>query len=151
MCIKMVVSQLVIFYIFRFGAWANSFLYIPDDGFFFFAVNGETIVQQNGVHPSLNLATESTEPDFVIVESDGQHADAPVISEILETAIQKEEVKKSKEEKVHLFGKMFKKKAEPPADVKSVQEKETSKEDQMDVSLPATDPQPVSTLSFFKG
>ncbi len=98
------------------------------------------------MHHSLNHATESTEPDFVIVESDCQHADAPVISEMPETAIQKEEVKKSKEEKVHLFGKMFKKKAEPPVDVKRVQEKETSNEDQTDVSLPVTDPQLVSAL-----
>ncbi|XP_070766662.1 breast carcinoma-amplified sequence 1 isoform X2 [Enoplosus armatus] len=107
-------------------------------------VNGETIVQQNGGPLSLDLATESPEPDYVIIESDGKHADAPVISEIPETTIQEvvEEFKKSKEEKVHLFGKMFKKKAERPADVESVQEKEASSEDRTDVSLPATDPQP---------
>ncbi|XP_070695483.1 breast carcinoma-amplified sequence 1 isoform X2 [Pempheris klunzingeri] len=102
-------------------------------------VNSEAPVQQNGRHPSLNFATESTELGFVVVESD---AVAPVISEILETAtIQKEEVKKSKEEKVKFLGKMFKKKAEPPAEVKSVQQKETLNEDQTDVSPPVTDPQ----------
>lgn len=41
---------------------------------------------------------------------------------------------------------MFKKKAEPPADVKSVQETEKSSEDQMDAGPPATDPQLVSAL-----
>ncbi|XP_056241572.1 breast carcinoma-amplified sequence 1 isoform X7 [Seriola aureovittata] len=104
-------------------------------------VNGETIVHQNGEPFSLNFATESTEPDFVIVESDCQPAEAQVILELPEPTIQKEEVKKSKEEKVHLFGKMFKKKAEPPTDVENIQEKETSNEDQKAVSPPATDPQ----------
>ncbi|XP_023248803.1 proteoglycan 4-like isoform X5 [Seriola lalandi dorsalis] len=104
-------------------------------------VNGETIVHQNGEPFSLNFATESTEPDFVIVESDCQPAEAQVILELPEPTIQKEEVKKSKEEKVHLFGKMFKKKAEPPTDVENIQEKETSNEDQKTVSPPATDPQ----------
>ncbi|XP_041802071.1 breast carcinoma-amplified sequence 1 isoform X3 [Chelmon rostratus] len=100
-------------------------------------VNRDTAVQQNGGTHSSNL-TESTEPDFVVVESDCEHADTPVISETLEAPIQKDEAKKNKEEKVHIFGKMFKKKAEPPADVKSVQENE----DRTDVSLPAADPQP---------
>ncbi|XP_044066632.1 breast carcinoma-amplified sequence 1 isoform X17 [Siniperca chuatsi] len=107
-------------------------------------VNGETTVQQNGGPLSLNLAIESTEPNCVTVESDCNHADDPIISEIPETTVQEvvEEVKKSKEGKVKVFGKMFKKKTEPPADVKSVNKTETSNEDQTDVSLPATDPQP---------
>ncbi|XP_070825001.1 breast carcinoma-amplified sequence 1 [Chaetodon trifascialis] len=104
-------------------------------------VNGETIVQQNGGTHSLKL-TESNECDYVVIESKCPQVDAPVISEILETTMQKEEVKKSKEEKVNIFDKMFKKKVEPPADVDNVKEKETSDEDQTDVSPPATDPQP---------
>ncbi|XP_044066613.1 breast carcinoma-amplified sequence 1 isoform X1 [Siniperca chuatsi] len=112
-------------------------------------VNGETTVQQNGGPLSLNLAIESTEPNCVTVESDCNHADDPIISEIPETTVQEvvEEVKKSKEGKVKVFGKMFKKKTEPPADVKSVNKTETSNEDQTDVSLPATDPQPESSSS----
>ncbi|XP_038577813.1 breast carcinoma-amplified sequence 1 isoform X3 [Micropterus salmoides] len=107
-------------------------------------VNSETTVKQNGGPISLNLAKETTEPDSEIVESDCKPTDAPVISDIPVTTVQEvvEEVMKSKEVKVHLFGKMFKKKAERSADVKSVQEKTTSNEDQTDVSLPATDPQP---------
>ncbi|KAG7233627.1 hypothetical protein INR49_006777 [Caranx melampygus] len=101
------------------------------------AVNGETIVHQNGEPLSLKSAIESTDPEFVIIETDCQPAQAQVISEIPEPTIQKEEIKKSKEEKVRLFGKVFKKK-EPPT---KVQEKETSNEDQTDASPPATDPQ----------
>lgn len=112
----------------------------------FFAVKGETVIHQNGGAPSLNHSTESTEPDYVVVESQCQPVEAAVISEIPETTIQKEQVKKSKEEKGRLFGKMFKKKAEPPAEVKSVPEKEKSGEDQMDAGPPATEPQPVSAL-----
>ncbi|XP_051281189.1 breast carcinoma-amplified sequence 1 isoform X10 [Dicentrarchus labrax] len=110
-------------------------------------INGETVVQKNGGPLNLNLATESTEREYVIVESDSKHVDAPVITEILEADVQKEEVKKSKGEKAPLFGKMFKKKAEPPADVESVKENETSNEDQTDVSVPATDAQPESGSS----
>lgn len=112
----------------------------------FFAVKGETVIHQNGGAPSLNHSTESTEPDYVVVEAQCQPVEAAVISQIPETTIQKEEVKKSKEEKGRLFGKMFKKKAEPPADVKSVTEKEKSGDDQMDAGPPATEPQPVSAL-----
>lgn len=115
-----------------------------DHRFFFFSVNGENIIQQNGKPTSLNPATESVEPDYVIIESDCQHVDTQVISETPDTTVQKEEVKKNKEQKNHLFGKMFKKKAEPPANVPSVQEKETSNEDQTDVCLPAANPQSVS-------
>ncbi|XP_050927355.1 breast carcinoma-amplified sequence 1 isoform X1 [Lates calcarifer] len=107
-------------------------------------VNSETTVLQNGEPLSLNLSTDSVEPDFVVVESDAQPAEAQIVNEIPEPTIQKEEVKKSKREKGRLFGKMFKKKAEPPADVESVQEKETSKDDQTDSpeNPPAVDPQP---------
>lgn len=116
-----------------------------------FAVNSETTVLQNGEPLSLNLSTDSVEPDFVVVESDAQPAEAQIVNEIPEPTIQKEEVKKSKQEKGRLFGKMFKKKAEPPADVESVQEKETSKDDQTDSpeNPPAVDPQPVSRVFMF--
>ncbi len=103
---------------------------------FFFSANSETTVQQNGGPVSLNLSTESTEPDYVVVESESPaDADAPVTSETVETVIQTEEVKERKAEEVN---------TEPPADVESVQEKETSIEHQTDVSPPATDPQQVS-------
>ncbi|XP_035512631.1 breast carcinoma-amplified sequence 1 isoform X9 [Morone saxatilis] len=114
---------------------------ITSNGLEIGGVNSETVVQKNGGPLNLNFATESTEREYVIVESDSNHVDAPVITEILEASVQKKEVKKSKGEKVPLFGKMFKMKAEPPADVESVKEKETSNEDQTDVSVPATDPQ----------
>lgn len=122
-----------------------------DHRFFSFAVNSETIADQNGKPLSLNSATDSTESDFVIIKSDSPPAEiiSEDISEIPEPTIQKEEVKAIKKEKMNLFGKTFKKKAEPPADVKSVQEKEMLNEDQMDESPPATDPQLVSKLFVF--
>uniref|UniRef100_UPI0037E8389D breast carcinoma-amplified sequence 1 isoform X6 n=1 Tax=Semicossyphus pulcher TaxID=241346 RepID=UPI0037E8389D len=54
-------------------------------------VKGETI-QQNGGPPSLDLPTDATEPEYVIIESDPQNASivAPVISEVLETATKAE-------------------------------------------------------------
>lgn len=54
-------------------------------------------------------------------------------------------MKKTKGEKGHRFGKLFKKKA-AKAEAKTVEKEETSVEDQTDVSLPATEPQPVSTF-----
>ncbi|XP_026224780.1 breast carcinoma-amplified sequence 1 isoform X2 [Anabas testudineus] len=99
-------------------------------------VKGETIIHQNSEPVSLSLPTESSEPDSVAVKTECQPTEAEVVPEIPEPAVLKEEIKK---EKVKLFGKMFKKKA---ADVKSVQRKETSNEDQADASPPATDPQP---------
>ncbi|KAM7405238.1 hypothetical protein PAMP_012514 [Pampus punctatissimus] len=104
-------------------------------------VNKDTIIHQNGKTPSLNPGKESNEPDSVMVESDSQHTDA-VISKTPDTTIQKEEIQKNKEEKTTLFGKMFKKKA----DALSVEVKKTN-EDQTDVSLPVTDPQPESDSS----
>ncbi|XP_049922140.1 breast carcinoma-amplified sequence 1 isoform X8 [Epinephelus moara] len=61
------------------------------------AVDGETIVQQNGEALSLNLDTKSVASDFIVIETDSKPVEAPVISENLETAIQKDEVKESKE------------------------------------------------------
>lgn len=104
------------------------------------AGNGETIVHQNGDAFSIKSAIESKEPVFVVVEADCKPVEAQVISEIPEPTVQMEEIKKSKEEKGRLFGKMFKKK-EPPTNVENVQEKETSNEDQTDGSPPASDPQ----------
>ncbi|XP_058500212.1 breast carcinoma-amplified sequence 1 isoform X7 [Solea solea] len=75
---------------------------------------------------------EAPEPDFVVVESDSEPTEAQPISEIPELTIPKEEVKKSKS----LFGKMFKKK-----DVTPPQQKETTNEDETDVS-PAVEAQP---------
>ncbi|XP_054868967.1 breast carcinoma-amplified sequence 1 isoform X18 [Amphiprion ocellaris] len=103
----------------------------------------ETILHQNGEPHSLTFATESSE--YVIIESECQAASAQVISDIPDTTTQKEEVKKSKEEKINLFNRMFRKKAEPPRGVESAEEKRTSGEDQTDVSLPSTDPQQETT------
>ncbi|XP_029363244.1 breast carcinoma-amplified sequence 1 isoform X1 [Echeneis naucrates] len=106
------------------------------------SMNGETILDHNGEALSLKLPTGSTEPEFVIVESDSHPAKAQVILEIPEPAIQEEAVKKIKEEKVRLFGKMFKKKSGASADIKKAKKKETSNEDETDVSPAAADPQP---------
>ncbi|XP_078144673.1 breast carcinoma-amplified sequence 1 isoform X3 [Centroberyx gerrardi] len=107
-------------------------------------VTSETAVQQNGKPVSLNSYTDSVEPDFVIVEPDCQNDEDQVISESPDPTTEKEEVKETKEEKVkvNLFGKIFKTKKESPTSEESVQENESSNEDQMDVSPPATDPQP---------
>ncbi|XP_071398010.1 breast carcinoma-amplified sequence 1 isoform X4 [Centroberyx affinis] len=107
-------------------------------------VTSETAVQQNGKPVSLNSYIDSIEPDFVIVESDCQNDEDQVISESPDSTTEKEEVKETKEEKVkvNLFGKIFKTKTESPTSEESVQENESSNEDQMDVSPPATDPQP---------
>lgn len=114
---------------------------------FCFAVKGDALVQQNGEPVSLILAKQASEPDSsVAVKPDCQPAEAQVVSQSPELAVLKEEIKK---EKVKLFGKMFKKKAEAPADVKRVQGKETSSEDQTDASPPAADPQPVSRRLMF--
>ncbi|XP_078025918.1 breast carcinoma-amplified sequence 1 isoform X6 [Epinephelus lanceolatus] len=61
------------------------------------AVDGETVVQQNGEALSLNLDTKSAASDFIVIETDSKPVEAPVISENLETVIQKDEVKESKE------------------------------------------------------
>ncbi|XP_068997899.1 breast carcinoma-amplified sequence 1 isoform X7 [Embiotoca jacksoni] len=104
-------------------------------------VKSETTIHQNGDTPSLNFATESTE--YVVIESDCPPAGDEAVSETLEPAVlQVEDIKKNKG-KTMLFGKMFKKKSGPRANVDSVQEKEkeTSSEDQTDVSLPPPEPE----------
>lgn len=108
------------------------------------------MVEKNGVPPSLNLATEATETSCDITETVPEPADVPVTSETPEPVVQEVEVevKKTKGEKGHRFGKLFKKKA-PKAEAKTVEKEEKSGEDQTDVSLPATDPQPVSFYYFF--
>ncbi|XP_068160302.1 breast carcinoma-amplified sequence 1 isoform X4 [Antennarius striatus] len=90
--------------------------------------------QKNGGPPLANPSTESTDMGYVVIGTDCQTVDAPVIPEALEVVVPKEEVKK-----VPLFNKMFKKKTEPPMEVKK--EPETSNEDQTDVSVPASDPE----------
>lgn len=60
------------------------------------AVNGGTMAKQNSESLSLNHAIEST--DFIIIEQDSKPTEAPVISEINETIIQKKEVKENKED-----------------------------------------------------
>ncbi|XP_039893947.1 breast carcinoma-amplified sequence 1 isoform X4 [Simochromis diagramma] len=128
-------------------------------------INGksETTVCQNGKAHSLNSAIQSTD---VIVKSECQPDIAQAVSEVPDTKIQavseasdtkiqavseapdtntqKEEVKKSKGERGRRhFGKLFKKKTEPKAEAETVEEKEkeTQSEDQMDVSVPPTEPQ----------
>lgn len=71
--------------LFTFLLWILFFVFIP--------ANGEAAVQKNGESSSLKRATEPN--DFVVVELDGKAADAPVISEILEIVIHKEEVRES--------------------------------------------------------
>lgn len=109
---------------------------------FVFAVSGETIVEKNGGPPSLNLATEPTGTHTARDDADSEQVDAPVVSEPVETAAQVEEVKKTKAEKVHRFGKMFKKKVQP--DVKSAPKEESPSKGPPDVSPAAPDPQLVS-------
>ncbi|XP_034446163.1 breast carcinoma-amplified sequence 1 isoform X4 [Hippoglossus hippoglossus] len=99
-------------------------------------VNSETTFNPSNEPFSLNLATESTEPDFVVVEA--EPAEAQVVPEIIEAVVQVVEAKKNKS----VFGKMFKKKPEPPADVVKVERSETSNEDVTDGSPAAADPQP---------
>lgn len=86
-----------------------------------------------------------TETSCDITETVPEPADAPVASETPEPVVQEVEVevKKTKGEKSHRFGKLFKKKA-PKTEAMTAEKEETSGEDQTDVSLPATDPQPVS-------
>ncbi|XP_026189484.1 breast carcinoma-amplified sequence 1 isoform X4 [Mastacembelus armatus] len=102
--------------------------------------NDKTTIHQNGKPLSLALALDSTE--ILILEPECQPAEASVNSEIPETTIQKEEVKKNKEEKVNLFGKMFKKKAQPPTDVNN----EAANEDQTDASPPIEPQQETANL-----
>ncbi|XP_010764440.1 breast carcinoma-amplified sequence 1 isoform X1 [Notothenia coriiceps] len=57
------------------------------------SINGiSTNIKSNGV-----ATVETTEPDYMIVETDSKSAAAPIISELLETIIQKEEVKEINE------------------------------------------------------
>lgn len=112
--------------------------------FFFYTVKNETSVHQNGELPSLGHSTD--EPDSAVVKSDSQPVEAPVISDIPESTLQKDSIKKRKEEKVKLFAKLFKKKAGLPVDGQSVQRNEN--EDQTDVGPPAAEPQPVSRTFF---
>ncbi|XP_053280942.1 breast carcinoma-amplified sequence 1 isoform X2 [Pleuronectes platessa] len=99
-------------------------------------VNTETKFNQRNEAFNLDLATESTEPDFVVVDS--EPAEAQVVPEIIEAVVKVVEAKRSKS----AFGKMFKKKPEPPAEVVKVEQPEKSNEDVTDQSPAAADPEP---------
>ncbi|CAB1414122.1 unnamed protein product [Pleuronectes platessa] len=99
-------------------------------------VNTETKFNQRNEAFNLDLATESTEPDFVVVDS--EPAEAQVVPEIIEAVVKVVEARRSKS----AFGKMFKKKPEPPAEVVKVEQPEKSNEDVTDQSPAAADPEP---------
>ncbi|XP_019721852.1 breast carcinoma-amplified sequence 1 isoform X4 [Hippocampus comes] len=93
--------------------------------------------QQNGKAAALNSATES---DYVVIHSDSQQVE--VIPEKPATTPETEEADKH-EERVQLFDKIFKKKAEreAPIEAENVVEEETHQNIVRDASLPATDTQ----------
>lgn len=115
----------------------------------FAAVGAETTLEKNGGPLLLSLATEPNETSQVTDEGDGEHGgqpeeeehvDAPVINEIPEKAVKKEEVKKSKEGKGSRFGKLFKIKPH----LKNVPKEESSGESPAGPSPPEAEPQQVS-------
>lgn len=77
-------------------------------------------------------------------EGGEDHADAALVNEVIEKAVEQEEVKKHKEEKVSRFGKLFKKKPH----VKDVPKEESSGEAAAGVGPPEPEPQQVSTPRF---
>ncbi|XP_019721825.1 breast carcinoma-amplified sequence 1 isoform X1 [Hippocampus comes] len=99
--------------------------------------------QQNGKAAALNSATES---DYVVIHSDSQQVE--VIPEKPATTPETEEADKH-EERVQLFDKIFKKKAEreAPIEAENVVEEETHQNIVRDASLPATDTQLESSSS----
>ncbi|XP_051915373.1 uncharacterized protein LOC127596655 [Hippocampus zosterae] len=99
--------------------------------------------QQNGKAAALNSATES---DYVVIQSDSQQVE--VIPEKLSATPETEEAEKH-EERVQLFDKIFKKKAEreEPVEAESVVEEETHQNIVRDASLPGTDTQLESSSS----
>lgn len=110
-----------------------------------FAVICDATVEKNGAPPLLSLETESTETTCEITETVPESVpDAPVIPETPQPVAQQEEAKKTKEEKGSRFGKLFKKKAPPPAEAKTEEKVEKSGEDQADASPPAADAATVS-------
>lgn len=115
----------------------------------FAAVGAETTLEKNGGPLLLSLATEPDETSQVTDEADGEHGgqpeeeehvDAPVVNEIPEKAVKKEEVKKSKEGKGSRFGKLFKIKPH----LKNVPKEESSGESPAGPSPPEAEPQQVS-------
>lgn len=108
-----------------------------------FAVNEDAAVETNGAPPALSLETETTETVGEIIETVLEPVEATVVREAPEPVVQREEVKKAKEEKGSRFGKLFKKKAPAPKEEKS-EEKEKSSEDQADASPPAAQAETVS-------
>lgn len=106
------------------------------------AVKSETTDHLNSEPQTSAFETGSTENGKV--KLDAQPANTAV-SEITEAVTETDEVKKGKEEKSHLFGKLFKKKEDRASDgEKAVEkEKETSNEDQVDVGQLTTVPHQV--------
>ncbi|XP_061781312.1 breast carcinoma-amplified sequence 1 isoform X8 [Nerophis lumbriciformis] len=95
-------------------------------------VNSETPTQPNGKPAAIDPAVEPPqEPDFAVIVS----ADEPV-----EVAPERprEEDEQPQDKKVHLFDKLFKKKAdlEAKVDADIVHEEEKTKNDETDLSLP---------------
>ncbi|XP_061781304.1 breast carcinoma-amplified sequence 1 isoform X1 [Nerophis lumbriciformis] len=106
-------------------------------------VNSETPTQPNGKPAAIDPAVEPPqEPDFAVIVS----ADEPV-----EVAPERprEEDEQPQDKKVHLFDKLFKKKAdlEAKVDADIVHEEEKTKNDETDLSLPDANTQLESNLS----
>lgn len=91
------------------GRW-KSFLVTPF--LFVSTVTDEPTVEKNGGPLLLSLATEPNGIGQVTDGGDGEreeeHVDAAVLNEVVEKVVEQEEEKKSKEEKVSRFGKLFK-------------------------------------------
>ncbi|XP_017274712.1 breast carcinoma-amplified sequence 1 isoform X7 [Kryptolebias marmoratus] len=118
-------------------------------------VQSNITVHQNGEPQSSKPTTETT--DSVTVEPDAQPVIAQDVSELLDVASEildvaseitetipnKEQAKKGKEPKRHIFGKLFKKKSDRAADEEKAKEKEnqSSNEDQVDVSQTPPNPE----------
>lgn len=127
--------------------------------YFVFAVKSDITVHQNGEPQSSEPPTETS--SGTVVEPNDQTATTQEVSEILDMASEITEVtssveqfKKGKESKRRVFGKLFKKKSDRPADDEMVKEKEkqSSNEDQLDVGQVLPDPQKVRNIlikSFF--
>lgn len=133
------------------GRW-KSFLFTPS--LFVPTVTVEPTVEKNGGPLLLSLAVEPNGIGQVTDGGDGEHegehrgeheeehVDAAVVNEAIEKVV--EEVKKSKEEKVSRFGKLFKMKPH----VKNVPKEESPGESPAGASTPEEEPQQVSASHF---
>lgn len=77
-------------------------------------------------------------------EHEEEQIDAAVVNEVVEKVVEQEEVKKSKEEKVSRFGKLFKMKPH----VKKVPKEESPGESPPGASAPEEEPHQVSASRF---